>query len=104
MYNSEIMFNGDGSRLLILLLLYIVQGIAFGFLMTTMPVMFRKHFTCTELGIIAFNTIGYRTKFLFSFFVDTKYFDSIGKRRTWIVPTQILAGFIMIYLGYSIMS
>lgn len=95
-------FNGDGSRLIVLLLLYIVQGVPYGFLMVSMPVMMKKYFSYTELGIIAFCTIGFRLKFLFSFFVDTKYIDSMGKRRTWIVPTQTMAGLIMIYLSFSI--
>jgi len=95
-------FKGDTSRLLILLLLYIVQGVPYGFLMITMPVMMKKYFTYTQLGIIAFSPLGYRIKFLFSFFVDTKYIDSIGKRRTWIVPAQIIAGCIMLFLSYNI--
>jgi MFS transporter, PAT family, solute carrier family 33 (acetyl-CoA transportor), member 1 len=97
-------FDGDASRLLILLLLYIVQGVPFGFFIITLPVMMKKYFTYTELGIIALSTFGYMTKFIFSFVVDTKYIDKIGKRRTWIVPTQIIAGVTMWYLSDNLMN
>ena len=84
--------SGDASRLMLLVLLYIVQGIAFGYTMTTLPVILKKHFTYTEIGIISFCSVSYNIKFLFSPLVDTKYFKNIGKRRSWIIPVQLIAG------------
>jgi MFS transporter, PAT family, solute carrier family 33 (acetyl-CoA transportor), member 1 len=31
--------------------------------------------------------------------VDNKYFECIGKRRSWIIPAQLLAGLMMYYMG-----
>lgn len=82
-------FKGDGSRIFLLLILYMVQGVPMGFLSVTLPVILKKYFTYTELGIIALCPFAYKIKFLFSVVVDTKYIRWIGKRRTWIIPTQI---------------
>lgn len=95
-------FSGDASRLLYLFLLYVIQGVAWGFLADTIPIMLKRHFDYTEIGIISFCSIGYDFKCFFSPLVDTKYFKFLGKRRSWILPTQILCGLSMIYLADAI--
>jgi PAT family acetyl-CoA transporter-like MFS transporter 1 len=92
-------FNGDGSRLFLLLILYTIQGMAMGFLMVSMPVMLKKYFDYTQLGIVALCPMAYYFKFMFAPIVDTHYFDSVGRRRSWIIPTQLLAGVLMYILG-----
>jgi PAT family acetyl-CoA transporter-like MFS transporter 1 len=92
-------FNGDGSRLLLLLILYTIQGMAMGFLLVSMPVMLKKYFDYTQLGIVALCPMAYYFKFMFAPIVDTHYFDSVGRRRSWIIPTQLLAGVLMYILG-----
>lgn len=96
--------NGDLNKIMTLISLYIIQGAAFGFFGMTLPVMMKQHFTYTEIGIISLCTMGFKFKFLFAFIVDTKYIDSIGKRKTWIIPSQIIAAIVMIYLGNNINS
>ena len=51
--NEHKMFKGDGLRLVFLTLLYSIQGFGFGFLDMTMPVILKKHFTYSEIGIIS---------------------------------------------------
>jgi PAT family acetyl-CoA transporter-like MFS transporter 1 len=92
-------FKGDGSRLFLLLILYIVQGMPMGFLLGSMPVMLKKYFDYTELGIIALSPVAYQIKFIFAVLVDTKYFEWLGKRKSWIIPAQLLAGLLMYYMG-----
>jgi hypothetical protein len=96
--------KGDVSRLLFLTILYLIQGVSFGFLMNTLPIMLKKNFDYTSIGIISFCSFPYNIKFLFSPIVDTKYFKMLGKRRSWIIPTQILAGVVMYYLADNIYS
>ena len=99
---SQKYFNGDLSKLLSLIVLYITQGVSFGFFLSTLPIMMKKHFTYTQIGYLSTSTYPFNVKFLMSFIVDTKYIRSIGRRRTWIIPNQILAGMSMIYLAYRI--
>ena len=48
------LFSGDASRLFLLLILYTVQGMPIGFLLETMPIMLKKYYSYTDIGILAF--------------------------------------------------
>ena len=67
------LFNGDGFRLLLLTMLYSVQGFAFGFIDITMPVILKKHFNYSEVGVITWCCIPFSIKFIFAPFVDTYF-------------------------------
>ena len=89
-HGEDKLFKGDGLRFLFLALLYIVQGFAMGFLWITMPIILKKKFTYSEIGVISWWCIPYTIKFLFAPFVDTYFIKLLGKKRSWILPTQIL--------------
>lgn len=38
-------------------------------------------------------------KILWAPLVDSLYFSKIGRRKSWLVPTQILIGAFMLFLG-----
>ena len=92
-------FKGDTMRLFLLVSLYSIQGVSFSFLMGTLPIMLKKHFNYTEIGIISFCSLPFSLKFLFSPIIDTKYIKAIGRRRTWILPFQLIAGLILYLIG-----
>ena len=92
-------FNGDGTRLLLLVILYSVQGASFGFLLETLPIMLKKHFSYTEIGIISFCALPFSFKFLFSPIIETKYIRWLGRRRSWIIPGQLVAAGILYLIG-----
>ena len=92
--------GGDAPRILFLLLLYVTQGFAFGFLDTAMPIILKKKMTYTEVGIVAWCSAPYLLKFLFTPLVESTYSKSIGKRRSWIIPTQIIFGVLNIIMSF----
>ncbi len=47
-------------------------------------------------------TLPFSLKVLWSPFVDLYYSKTYGRRKTWIVPTQILMSLILFYLQGSI--
>ncbi|CAI2367837.1 unnamed protein product [Moneuplotes crassus] len=101
--------NGDQYRLFILLIIYIIQGIPVGFLLGTMRIILKKHYSYTDVGILTFSSIPFKIKFLMAPVVDSVYWSSLGKRRTWIIPTQLLAAIFfvtmdidMIVTNYSV--
>ena len=65
--------GGDLSRILFLLLLYVTQGFAFGFLQTAMPIILKKKMTYTEVGIVEWWSAPYLLKFLFAPLVESTY-------------------------------
>ena len=72
-------FQGDGLRLLFLTLLYTVQGFAFGFIEITMPIILKKNFTYSEIGVISCSCLPFTIKFLFAPFVDAHFIQWLGK-------------------------
>ena len=92
-------FKGDATRLLLLIILYTVQGASFGFLLETLPIMLKKHFTYTQIGIISFCALPFSFKFLFSPIIETQYIRWLGRRRTWIIPGQLIAAGILFLIG-----
>ena len=79
-YNEEHkIFQGDGLRLLFLTLLYTVQGFAIGFLEITMPIILKKNFTYSEIGVISWSCLPITIKFFFAPLVDAHFIQWLGK-------------------------
>ena len=53
----------------------------------------------TKIGIFTLAAYPYSFKLLWSPLVDTIYFRSIGRRKSWILPLQTLSAGIMIFYG-----
>lgn len=90
------MNNNDRISIATLLLLYTLQGIPMG-LCASLPLIFKEKGASYEsLSLFSLVSIPFSLKILWAPFVDTFYFQQIGRRKSWIIPTQILAGLIMI--------
>eukprot|EP01132_Coremiostelium_polycephalum_P004246 gene4246-5315_t len=74
------------------------MGLAFG----TIPFLLHKHSSYTQIGLFYFSGYPYSLKLLWSPFVDSYYFRSFGRRKSWIVPIQLIAGFMFLVCSYFI--
>lgn len=92
----------DIPQILLLLVLYSFQGIPFGLFLGQLPIIFKDQLTYQEIGIISFSTTPYTLKFLWAPLIEIYYLKSIGKRKSWIVPTQIIGSAILFYLHLTI--
>ena len=92
------MWNGDGWRVIFLIILYCVQGLGFGFMEISLPIVLKKKLNYTEIGVVSCAVWPFTVKFLFAPIVDSFYIKSLGKRRTWIVIPQILSCFAILFL------
>lgn len=89
------MNNNDRISIATLLLLYTLQGIPMG-LCASLPLIFKEKGASYEsLSLFSLVSIPFSLKILWAPFVDTFYFKQIGRRKSWIIPTQILAGLMM---------
>ncbi len=78
-------------RLILLFFLYLSQGLPFGYQATALPVYLRQN--GISLTLIGFSTILAAPWFLKVFWapaVDTIWSRRIGRRRSWIIPLQII--------------
>ena len=90
---------GDATRLFFLWMLYLTHGFSFGFLDTAMMIILKKYFTYTEVGIVSWWSTPYLIKFLFTPIIESTYVRSIGKRRSWILPSSIIFGILNIVMS-----
>jgi PAT family acetyl-CoA transporter-like MFS transporter 1 len=61
-------------------------------------VLFKKYLTYTEIGQIMVCTMPFSFKVLYSPFVEFYHLPALGKRRSWIVPAQLILCGLLYYL------
>ena len=56
----------------------------------------------SQIGIFSLAHYPYSMKFLWSPIVDAVYHKSFGRRKSWIVPIQLMTGLMFMWLGMNI--
>jgi PAT family acetyl-CoA transporter-like MFS transporter 1 len=98
-YNPSRVLGGDLMNLLMLGFLYCLQGIPLGLCIGSLPILLKKHMTYTQIGFFTLASYPFSLKFLWSPLVDSYYIPDWGRRKSWVVPLQLLSGGMMIYLS-----
>jgi len=72
--------------------LYFAQGLPFGFFTQALPVLMRRQgYSLRGIGLSSLLAAPWALKFLWAPLVDAHGSPVIGRRRSWIVPLQLLA-------------
>ena len=77
----------------------LLQGIPLGLTFGSIPFLLKQTKSYQDLAIFSLCSYPYSLKLLWSPIVDSYYSKSFGRRKSWIVPCQILIGVGLIYLG-----
>jgi MFS family permease len=81
----------SASRLGLLASLYVSQGLPFGFFTQALPVLLRKHgLSLAEIGLSSLLAVPWALKFVWAPLVDRYSVRRFGRRRSWIVPMQVM--------------
>ena len=88
--------------MILLVILYSFQGLPLGFFLSSVPIIFKKYLTYSQIGEIMLCTMPFSFKVLWSPFVEFYHFKSIGKRKSWIIPTQLIMCVILFYLQQNL--
>ncbi len=89
----------DLPSFILLVLLYVLQGIPMGLAMSV-PVLLKESGMGFGAKAVFTNvTWPYSLKMLWAPLVDALYVPSWGRRKTWVVPIQLLVGFLMLAGG-----
>ncbi|MGK3960719.1 MFS transporter [Sorangium sp. So ce118] len=84
-------------RLGLLTSLYMCQGLPFGFFTQALPVLLRKQGISLEgIGLASLLALPWALKFLWAPLVDRFFSPRLGRRRSWILPSQ---GLMILVLG-----
>ncbi|XP_015377304.1 PREDICTED: acetyl-coenzyme A transporter 1-like, partial [Diuraphis noxia] len=96
--------KGDRSNLFLLILLYIMQGIPFGFSISALPIILqsKKVVTYGEQALLSYVLWPYSLKLFWAPLVDVHYVQWIGKRKSWLLPVQYLMGIFLLYAANNI--
>eukprot|EP00811_Abedinium_folium_P030767 NODE_4953_length_1826_cov_24.572690.p1 GENE.NODE_4953_length_1826_cov_24.572690~~NODE_4953_length_1826_cov_24.572690.p1 ORF type:complete len:480 (+),score=136.66 NODE_4953_length_1826_cov_24.572690:148-1587(+) len=102
--NGELAPNLEGEYLniLTLMVLYTLQGIPIG-LSACMPLILQNRgASYEEIGAFTFSKWPFSLKLLWAPIVDALYVKAFGRRKCWMVPTQLLIGAVLWLMSYRV--
>jgi hypothetical protein len=67
----------------------------------SMPFLLKSSLSYSQLGVFALSAYPYSLKLIWSPIVDATYFPSIGRRKSWIIPMQIIIGTTLLWIGVN---
>ncbi|ORX89109.1 MFS general substrate transporter [Basidiobolus meristosporus CBS 931.73] len=80
----------------------LLQGIPVGLTLGSIPFLLKSKMSYSQIGIFSLAGYPYSLKLLWSPFVDSIYSKTIGRRKTWIVPIQLITSAMFFWLGANI--
>ncbi|KAI1001249.1 Uncharacterized protein K3495_g6951 [Podosphaera aphanis] len=86
----------------LLVLLYFLQGVPIGLATGSVPFLLKPHMSYSALGVFSLASYPYSLKLLWSPIVDACWSPKLGRRKSWILPIQLLSGIGMIWLGSQV--
>jgi MFS transporter, PAT family, solute carrier family 33 (acetyl-CoA transportor), member 1 len=84
----------------LLVLLYFLQGVPMGLATGSVPFLLKgANLSYSALGVFSLASYPYSLKLLWSPIVDAIWTPRVGRRKSWIMPIQMLSGVGMLWLG-----
>ncbi|XP_042342010.1 acetyl-coenzyme A transporter 1 [Plectropomus leopardus] len=96
--------RGELGNVLLLLFLYVLQGIPLGLAGSIPLILQSKNVSYKDQAFFSFVFWPFSLKLLWAPLVDALYFSKFGRRKSWLVPTQYLLGLFMLYLSLTVNS
>lgn len=90
------------GSVLLLLFLYVLQGIPLGLAGSVPLILQSKNISYTDQAFFSFVFWPFSLKLLWAPLVDAVYFRGFGRRKSWLVPTQYILGLFMLYLSTQV--
>lgn len=95
--SSSLSMNAkEAWNAVLLVILYMIQGVPLGLSMGSMPFLLQNKMSYTKIGIFTLAGYPYSFKLLWSPIVDTLYTRRLGQRKSWILPLQLMSAYLMI--------
>nr|XP_046246309.1 acetyl-coenzyme A transporter 1 [Scatophagus argus]XP_046246310.1 acetyl-coenzyme A transporter 1 [Scatophagus argus] len=96
--------RGELGNVLLLLFLYVLQGIPLGLAGSIPLILQSKSVSYKDQAFFSFVFWPFSLKLFWAPLVDALYFSRFGRRKSWLVPTQYLLGLFMLYLSMTVNS
>ncbi|CAL1282574.1 unnamed protein product [Larinioides sclopetarius] len=101
---DSVTWKNDKVNIIVLLFLYVLQGIPLGLAGSIPMVLQNRRISYAEQALFSFVNWPFSVKLLWAPAVDSLYWKRLGRRKTWLIPTQYLIGLFMIILSSSVSS
>ncbi|KDE04992.1 hypothetical protein MVLG_04639 [Microbotryum lychnidis-dioicae p1A1 Lamole] len=92
----------DRKALTLLIALYLLQGIPVGLAFGSIPFLLRAKLSYSQIGLFTLCTYPYSLKLLWSPIVDSFFSPKLGRRKSWIVPIQLVVGCMLFWMGGNV--
>lgn len=92
----------DRLNIAVLLFLYVLQGIPLGLSGSIPLILSSRHVSYKEQAMFSFVYWPFSLKLCWAPIVDSFYSNRIGRRKSWLVPTQYLIGVFMMVLSRNV--
>ncbi|XP_015365764.1 PREDICTED: acetyl-coenzyme A transporter 1-like [Diuraphis noxia] len=94
--------DGDRLNLILLIILYTIQGFPIG-VSTALPLILqsKKMVTYDDQASFSMALWPYSIKLLWAPIIDALYINSIGRRKSWLLPLQLLLGVTFFYMAFN---
>ncbi|KAJ2461447.1 hypothetical protein GGF42_000187 [Coemansia sp. RSA 2424] len=96
--------NKDFGNILLLIALYWLQGIPLGLAHGSIPFLLKEKLSFAQVGLFSLAGYPYSLKLFWSPFVDSWYDRKFGRRKSWIVPIQLVVAVMFWWMGSHIDS
>lgn len=87
--------TNDVTSVALLLVLYTLQGIPMG-LSGAVPLLLAGKVNYRDQALFSLSSLPFSIKLLWAPIVDSTRFGSYGKRKSWLIPTQLCIGAVMV--------
>uniref|UniRef100_A0A915L4Z3 Acetyl-coenzyme A transporter 1 n=1 Tax=Romanomermis culicivorax TaxID=13658 RepID=A0A915L4Z3_ROMCU len=91
--------RGDYGNIALLVFLYILQGVPLGLTASIPLVLQNRHVSYGQQAIFSFAYWPFSLKLFWAPLVDSCYWSKIGRRKSWLIPTQYMIGLFMLILS-----
>ncbi|KAF7290796.1 hypothetical protein MIND_01320600 [Mycena indigotica] len=99
---AAVMSGEDKRGMALLLILYLIQGVPLGLALGSMPFILQNSLSYSQLATFALCGYPYSLKLLWSPVVDSIFSSRIGRRKSWVIPMQLINATLMLYISMSI--
>lgn len=86
----------DAKTICLLIYLYLLQGIPLGLAASIPLILSARKVSFSEQGTFSFVFWPFSLKLLWAPIVDCLYFKKFGRRKTWLIPVQLVIGIFML--------
>ncbi|KAL0268652.1 UNVERIFIED_CONTAM: hypothetical protein PYX00_010502 [Menopon gallinae] len=104
LHSERSRIKGDEKNIALLFFLYLLQGVPLG-LMQAFPIILTNiGVSYAQQATLSLANWPFSMKLLWAPIVDSVYFKKIGRRKSWLIPSQYLIGIVMLLLSGCVNS